>query len=143
MEERALIQLTDETVFPNEGVLQDVLGPGYPVYLDLLRAFGRLGLSLEWRYYRDGKAWLGKVQHKKRTIVWMSAWKGFVKATVYVAEKDVAGLGALDLPEATKQALSVAKRVGKSLPCTFELIGPEPLKELQVVMDYKMTKGKK
>ena len=26
-------------------------------------------LTLEWRYYNDGKAWLGKVVHKKKIIL--------------------------------------------------------------------------
>lgn len=128
------VQLTDENLFPDEAVLRGVLGAGYGVYLELLGGFEPRGLSLEWRFYRDGKAWLGKVQHKKRTIVWMSVWEGFVKATVYVPEKDASGLSGPVL---------AAKRVGKSLSCTFDLTGPTALRELEVVMDYKMETGKK
>lgn len=135
------IQLTDANLFPDETVLRGVLGAGYSVYLALLDGFEPRGLSLEWRYYRDGKAWLGKVQHKRRTIVWMSAWEGFVRATVYVAEKDVPGLRGLDLSPATKDALGAAKRVGKSLPCTFDVTGTTSLRELEAVMGYKMATG--
>lgn len=137
------IQLTDENLFPDEVVLQGVLGTGYPLYRELVQGFERRGFTLEWRFYHDGKAWLGKVQHKKRTIVWMSAWEGFVKATVYLPEQDASGLVGLDLSPATKDALSAAKRVGKSLPCTFDLTRAAPLRELEMVMDYKLETGRK
>lgn len=139
MEKNNAIQLTDENVFPDEIVLQTVLGTGYPLYLELLQIFRGRSLSLEWRYYRDGKAWLGKVQHKKKTVVWMSAWKGFIKATVYVPEREAAGLEDLDLPASTKKRLREAQRVGKSLPCTFDLTDDQAVKELEAVVGFKLV----
>ena len=67
------IELTDESVYPDEVVLRAVLEESYESYCALLDLYDRNGLRPEWRYYRDGKAWLCKVQHKSRTIVWMSA----------------------------------------------------------------------
>ena len=84
METDESIQLTDESVYPDENVLKRVLGRSYGAYTDLLNLYEDRGLSLEWRYYKDGKAWLCKVQHKKKVIVWMSAWKGYVQAAIYV-----------------------------------------------------------
>jgi hypothetical protein len=79
MESNNSIQLTDKSVYPDEAVLTGVLGEVYPSYRALLDLFDRHGMIYEWRYYMDGKAWLCKVQKKKKTIVWMSAWKGFIK----------------------------------------------------------------
>ena len=81
------IELRDESVFPDENILKKVLDASYKSYLMLLELFNKNGLTHEWRYYRDGHAWLCKVQFKKRTIVWMSAWKGFMQATIYFPEK--------------------------------------------------------
>ncbi len=87
MEQMNAIQLADEAIFPERNVLQDVLGDSYQAYESLLRIFDAHGMSHEWRYYKDGKSWLCKVQKKARTIVWMSAWKGFLKAAIYIPER--------------------------------------------------------
>jgi hypothetical protein len=69
------IELRDESIYPDEKVLRSVLGKSYESYAMLLEIYNMNELISEWRYYHDGKAWLCKVQKKKRTIVWMSAWK--------------------------------------------------------------------
>ena len=84
METEERIQLTDESVYPDEKNLKSVLGRSYGAYTDLLNLYEEKGLSLEWRYYKDGKAWLCKVHRTKKIIVWMSAWKGYVQAAIYV-----------------------------------------------------------
>ena len=81
------IELRDENIYPDEKILESILGESYEAYEKLLGLFDRNEMTHEWRYYRDGKAWLCKVQRKKRTIVWMSAWKGFMQAVVYFPEK--------------------------------------------------------
>ena len=55
-------------VFPSGEVLQNALG--YTVYAVLSSFLNTItnekyALTLEWRFYNDGKAWLGKVLHKK------------------------------------------------------------------------------
>ena len=80
-------ELTYESIYPDEDVLKSVLGRSFRAYCALLDLFDRNGMHWEWRYYQDGKAWLCKVQSKKKTIVWMSAWKGYMKAAVYLPER--------------------------------------------------------
>jgi len=121
METINAVELRDENIYPDEQVLSSVLGPAYPAYLSLLKLYESNGLNYEWRYYHDGKAWLCKVQHKKRTIVWMSAWKNFMQAVVYLPEKYLDALLALDLDEAQKEKILATKNVGKSKPVIFEI----------------------
>jgi len=59
------IQLTDENIYPDESVLKKVLGKTYNAYLDLIKLFDNNDLIYEWRYSKDGKTWLCKVQKKK------------------------------------------------------------------------------
>ena len=77
------IELYDKLVYPDEQVLKSILGKSYNAYYELLKLYDDNEMEYEWRYYKDGKAWLCKVQKKRRTIVWMSAWKGYMQATVY------------------------------------------------------------
>lgn len=139
MEQINNIELADENIYPDESVLQKVLGASYPSYCDLLKLFGSYDMTHEWRYYRDGKAWLCKVQKKKRTIIWLSAWKGYIKATIYFPEKHTDGLYHLEIEEETRRRLKDTKHVGKSLPCMFEIKHSEVLKDLETVMKYKIA----
>lgn len=133
------IELGDENIYPDESVLQGVLGESYGAYLELLALFERNGLTHEWRYYRDGKAWLCKVQKKKKTIVWMSAWRGYMQAVVYLPVRLIDNVYAMDIAEDRKQKIRDTKCVGKSKPCIFEVYTADVLEDLEKVMHYKMT----
>ncbi len=133
------IELHDEAVYPDDRVLKGILGESFPAYLALLKLFDECGLEHEWRYYQDGKAWLCKVQKKKRTIVWMSAWKGYMQATIYFPEKYLEEIYALDISEARKAKIRATKNVGKSKPCIFEVRDPSVLAEFDRVMQFKIS----
>ncbi len=132
------IELTDENTFPNESVLKRVLGRSYSAYLELLKLFDNNDLALEWRYYRDGKAWLCKVQKRKRTIVWMSAWKGYMQAAIYLPERYIEDIFKLSISEDTKNKIMKTKNVGKSKPCIFEIKNKKALRDFEKVMKFKI-----
>jgi hypothetical protein len=132
------IELSDESVYPDETVLRGVLGRSYQAYCALLELFDRHQMLYEWRYYRDGKSWLCKVQKKKRTIVWMSAWKGFMKAAIYIPERHLDRVYALPIHEETKDRIKTTKNVGKSRPCIFEIRDQRILKDMEVVIQFKI-----
>ena len=131
------IELKDENIYPDDTVLRAVLDDSFPVYKKLLELFGKNGMNHEWRYYHDGKAWLCKVQKKKKTVVWMSAWKGFMKASIYIPEKYMDAVVELDINESVKEKFRSTKNVGKSKPCIFELRDETVLNDLEKVMIYK------
>ena len=79
------IELKDENKYPDDDLLKSVLNESFLAYKKLLELFIKYDMNYEWRYYHDGKAWLCKVQKKKKTIVWMSAWKGFIQAVLYLS----------------------------------------------------------
>jgi hypothetical protein len=132
------IELTDGAVYPDEKVLKSVLGRSYRTYCALIELFDRNEMHCEWRYYTDGKAWLCKVQKKKRTIVWMSAWKGFMQATMYIPAKFEEAIYALPISEESRQYLRASRNVGKSKPCTFEIRNQKVLKDFNTVMQFKI-----
>jgi len=139
MEQVNAIELKDENVYPDENVLKAVLGRSYAAYTDMLTLFDKNEMTYDWRYYRDGKTWLCKVQKKNRTIVWMSAWKGYMKATIYFPEKYIDDLNKLDISNERRQVIIETKNVGKSKPCMFEIKNKGILKEFEVVMLYKLS----
>jgi hypothetical protein len=133
------IELGDETIYPDEEGLKVVLGNSYPAYCDLIKLFDDNKLTHEWRYYHDGKAWLCKVQKKKKTIVWMSAWKGFMQATIYVPEKFTEGIYRLNISETRKVEIRQTRKVGKSTPCIFEVRNSAVLEDFNQVMQFKIA----
>lgn len=131
-------ELGDESVYPDEKVLKGVLGDSYNSYLKLLDLFQEREMEHTWRYYRDGKAWLCKVQRKKRTIVWMSAWKGFMKATVYIPERYIEKVYELDISRGAKEKIRSTKNVGKSKPCIFDVYDDSMLPDIDEVIGFKI-----
>lgn len=133
------IGLKDDSVYPNEKLLNSILGKSYNAYRSLLSLYDKNEMSYEWRYYRDGKAWLCKVQIKKRTIVWMSAWKGYMQAAVYIPVRLLDGIYALQISDTVKDKIRNTKNVGKSKPCIFEIRNEDILKDFECVMHYKIN----
>lgn len=139
METINTIELTNENSYPDDSVLKTVLGDAYAPYTELLNMFASNNMDYEWRYYKDGKAWLCKVQKKKKTIVWMSAWKGYMQACIYFPERQLEGVLNLDLGKDTKDRIIKTKNVGKSKPCIFEIRTNAVLKDINAVMNYKIV----
>ncbi|HOW81509.1 MAG TPA: DUF3788 family protein [Spirochaetota bacterium] len=139
MDTTSTIGLTDATVYPDEQVLRSVLGKSYDAYCRLLKLYDDYEMEYTWRYYRDGRAWLCKVQKKKRTIVWMSAWKGYVKATIYFPEKYIDEIYRLDISEEMIHRIKNTKNTGKSKPCIFEIRNTAILKDIGKVIEFKIA----
>ena len=133
------IELRNENIYPEDEVLKDILGQSFKVYKYLLALFNRYEMVYEWRYYHDGKAWLCKVQKKKKTIVWMSAWKGYMQATIYFPVRLLNNVLDLDIRDEIKEKIKKTKNVGKSKPCIFEIREKEILIDFEKVMQLKMV----
>ncbi len=139
METINAVELKDESVYPDETVLMRILGDSYPAYRELIRLFDQNALAHEWRYYHDGKTWLCKVQKKGKTIVWMSAWKGYMQATIYFPERNIEEVYQLDISEERKEKIRQTTNVGKSKPCIFEVRNSDGLPDFEKVMQFKIS----
>jgi hypothetical protein len=139
METKNNLELRDEKVYPDENLLKSILGKSYQTYCKLLQLYDDNDMNYEWRYYKDGKAWLCKVQRKKRTIVWMSAWKGYMQAAIYIPEKYIDEVYNLDISEEMKDKIRNTKNVGKSKPCIFEIRNDTILNDIEKVIHFKIS----
>ncbi len=139
METTNTMQLRDESIYPDDTVLADILGDAFPAYQKLIRLYDENSLVYTWRYYHDGKAWLCKVQKKTKTIVWMSAWKGYMQATVYMPEKYMEQVYSLDIDEAWKEKVREARNMGKSRACVFQVKTTDILEDFKKVMQVKIS----
>ena len=131
--------LRDADIIPDTDVLQNVLGQSYSAYEELMKNISDPPLSLvpEWNYYKDGKAWLCKVVHKKKTVFWLSVWDKFFKTGFYFTGKTGPGISGLDIDESIKVEFFNREPIGKLLPLTLEIREKEQLSDLLKIVLYK------
>ena len=130
--------LREEAIYPTNEVLKNVLCDSYVVFEELTsKITNDFGLVLEWNYYKDGKSWLCKVLHKKKTVFWFSVWDKFFRATFFFTEKHLEGFSVLDVSESIKEDLCTNKPIGKLLPLLLTIEGKGQLEDLLKVIAFK------
>ena len=131
--------LREKEIFPSKEVLKSVLGQVYDVWEELETQVtqGEFGLTLEWNYYNDGKSWLCKVCHKKKTVFWLSVWEGCFKTTFFFLERHLEGIAELDISEQIKEDFYEMKPIGKLLPMVISIDQQEQLADLLKIVKFK------
>ena len=107
--------LNDPDIFPDDGVLLENLGrvkKAWDAFMKYLEE-SHPSFSGQWRYYRDGKSWLYKITQKKKTICWVSVWKGAFKTAFYFGDKAEEMIKASTLDKETIDQFVHGKRYGK------------------------------
>lgn len=133
-----MILLRDPQVFPTDGVLKAALGDAlWRIWEPFLRTVGDEGLIVEWKFYNDGKSWLGKTEHKKKTVMWLSVWEGFFRAGFFFTEKHVEAILSLDISESVKEEFAMAKPVGRLIPMIFDVTDESQIADLLTVLRFK------
>lgn len=131
--------LREKEVSPNSNVLMNLLGDVFIPYEELEKKLVAKDLIYIWNYYNDGKAWLCKVQFKKKTVLWLSIWDGFFKLTFYFNEKNYTGIYDLGLEESIINNFENTKLVGKFRQLTFEIRDNSQFEDIERVVEYKKS----
>ena len=131
--------LNDPNVFPSDAVLGRPLGrskAAWDAFMLLLKN-DYPQMSVDWRYYHDGKTWLCKVTEKARTIFWVSAWDKFFKISFHFTAKAEAAISASGLNDELKYAFLHPKGRCSLRTVTTEvrkITDLQPIKELIEIM---------
>jgi hypothetical protein len=116
--------LHDETLYPDDEVIFSHLGKSGKLWTSFFEILdsGHPDFSREWKYYRDGKSWLMKVQQKKKTVFWISLLPRSFRITFYFTERAEAALRESPIPDELKEQFLNGKRYNKirGLTLTFE-----------------------
>ena len=133
--------LKDQQQFPDEVTLKKVLGTSFEAFEELMKIISepQFQLIAEWNYYNDGKSWLCKVQYKKKTVFWLSAWDQFFKTTFYFTLKNCSGIVEMDIDEKIKNDFGNSTSIGKLIPLTMEIHNKEQIKDLIKIIGYKKS----
>jgi hypothetical protein len=131
--------LNDQAQYPDEAVLAAHLGKAKPAWdafaASIAAALGQG--ALEWRYYNDGKAWLCKVVHRKKTVCWVSVWDKFFKTAFYFTAKNDRDIEALPIPAELKARYRAHVPIGKLKPLVVEVKNKKALDAVSVLVTYK------
>ncbi|MGC4066702.1 MAG: DUF3788 family protein [Polyangiaceae bacterium] len=132
--------LDDPELFPDDAVLTRVLGKAkHALDTFVVRLREEVaGASIEWRYYKDGKAWLGKVARGKKTIGWVSVGRASFKVTFYFNANSERALLALPLSREATERYHSRENVGKLKPLVFEIRTERALDEVVMVAKLKL-----
>lgn len=132
--------LNDPNVFPTAEVLEKVLGELQPVIMEFLNTVESEDYKLnpEWRYYKDGKAWLCKITHKKKTVAWLSVWSDCFKVAFYFTEKSGGGIPDLNISDSLKEFYINHKPIGKLRPLVAETRLKSQLSDIYTLLKYKI-----
>ena len=128
--------LRDPEIFPSKEVLKEMLGEVYDVFiaLETTGTQNEFALSFDWHYYNDGKSWLCKVSHKKKTVFWLSVWDGFFKTSFFFLERHLEGIAALQIEDGS---YTIEKTWGKMIPLIFSISSQEQLPGLLKMIGFK------
>ncbi len=133
------ILLQEKEIEPTDKVLENVLGKElFNIYQKIIEIFAdEFSLEPQWRFYNDGKAWLCKVAYKKKTILWLSVWAGYIKTGFYFTEKTGSGVLELDIDHKIKAEFEATKPIGKLIPLVIDIDQEHQIKDLKEVVRYK------
>lgn len=133
------ILLQEKEIEPTDKVLENALGKElFIIYQELIEIFtNEFSLGTQWRFYKDGKAWLCKIVYKKKTILWLSIWEGYIKTGFYFTEKTGTGVLELDIDNKIKAAFEEAKPVGKLIPLIMDINQEKQIEDLKEIIKYK------
>jgi len=131
--------LRNPDIYPSDEVLNAALVNAYDSYKSFTQKLPDLGIEIEWRYYNDGKAWLCKCVHKKKTVFWLSVWDGFFKITLFFTEKTNKGVYELPICDDIKTRFTNEKNVGKLIPLLLEIYDESALDDAYALISYKQS----
>lgn len=126
--------LKDKNIFPTPEVLAGVLGTSYPAFEEFSAT---AGLTLEWNYYNDGKAWLCKVLSKKKNLAWLIVSEGCFRTTSYFTEKHLDRIADLQIAESIKEEFYQQKPSGKLIPMSVNITEKDQVKDALTMILFK------
>ena len=124
MAEKENILLSDKQIIPTEDLIFSILGEKKILWQSLMNFISEnyKDFSGSWNYYNDGKRWLYKMVHKKKTIFWGTLTeKNTFRITFYFGDKAEPIIDTSDLPQKIKDDFKSSKKYGSIRAVTIKV----------------------
>lgn len=142
--------LREPNIEPTSEAIAEALGTTNSTYIKFIEKLKSHDIEVDWRYYKDGKAWLGKALHKwtsirgtqkEMTAFWLSIWDGFFKVSIYIPEKARADALKLSLDDEVKEVIGNSKQMGKLkfFPLVFDVHSDKVFDDIYTLIDFRKT----
>ena len=131
--------LNDANTYPTDTILASILGDSGEAYQAFVSTLPEYQIELEWRFYNDGKSWLGKACSKKKTVFWLSIWQGFFKVSFYFTEKTRPGILSLSIADEIKTRITNEPVKGKLVSLVIDVSETAHLKDVFALISYKQS----
>jgi len=140
--------MRDPAIKPTDEVIAECLWKSNDAYIKFVDGLKQHDMQLEWRYYNDGGAWLGKGLYKWTTargtekemnVFWLSIWEGFFRVSLFIPEKARADALSLPVKDETKKMIETSKQMGKLrfFPLLFDLREDKFFDDIYKFADFK------
>ena len=129
--------LRNPDVQPTDEVLAAAIGESFAAWKVFVEKLTDLKITVEWRYYKDGSAWLAKCVSGKKTVLWTSAWDGYFRTSLFFTEKTRTGIQDLQIDESIKKRIAGELPMGKLVPLLIDVHDMKQLPDLITLIDYK------
>jgi Protein of unknown function (DUF3788) len=131
--------LNDKSEYPNDKVLLRHLGKTKAIWdLFVTQISSSFPLmDLEWNFYNDGKSWLCKLIHKKKTVCCISTWENYFKTTFYFTDKNNKDINNLKIDQELKDNYRSDKSIGKLKPLMIKVKTKKALSNVFELIKYK------
>lgn len=129
--------LKDKEQFPTPEVLSTILKGSFPAYEQLEKELADAGTGIEWKYYNDGKAWMGKLMAKKKNLGWLHVYSGFFTVTCFCMEKHLETIAASALPQQVKDQVLGEAFDSKLKPMRIAVRAVEQIADVYKLLDFK------
>lgn len=90
-----------------------------------------------WNFYNDGKRWLFKYVHKKKTLFWIAVLSDTFRVTLYFGDKAEPVILASDLSDKIKEEFMTGPRYGKIRAISKTITGSEDVDQIKKAIIIK------
>ncbi len=131
---------SDPNVKPDEKLIFSRIGDKKKLWQTIMAHISDNYKEMEgsWNYYNDGKQWLFKMVHKKKTIFWSSIAEGGFRITFYLGGKAEPVIVASDLSDTAKQQYLIGQRFGKIRAITVIVNDMSDVSEVKKLIAIKV-----
>jgi hypothetical protein len=132
--------LSDKNQFPSEEIIFSHIGKTKALWLSLFEQMhsNHPAFVEEWKFYNDGKRWLLKVTHKKKTIFWLSIIKGSFRTTFYFTDKAEEAIMASPISDELKEQFKTGKRYNRIRGLTISYKNKQDIEAARILIEIKL-----
>ncbi len=123
MAEEEVLLLTDKDIYPADEYIFSLLGDRKIFWQSIMNHMtsnykDSMG---QWNFYNDGKRWLFKMVHKKKTVFWAGLLNDTIRITFYFGDKAEVLIAGSDLSRKIIDDFKKAKKYGSIRPVSIQI----------------------